>query len=221
MTEQARSSDTLSEFVFTETLPQGVLFVSPDGVLYQVVLAEGAGFRKAEPWPWSISRVASEHRQPVALVAGSFLARNYALVETGRRLPTLTRSAFIDSEGRYAHFIFPDEPLAKLAAQLDATLTPQSGLTAYPENDRWVLGDGHHVFRVYHYAMSSHDQAISLSERFAREHIRAREYPGPAYWQYLPGWKKPSVPAGVWSRRLHSPKRQSRPRLRQSPYLGF
>src|SRR5512143_1263566 len=111
MAEQARSREAQAEFVYTEALPEGVLFVSPDGVLYQVVLAEGAGFRKAEPWPWSTSRVPSEHRSPVALVAGSFLARNSTLVEKGRRLPTLTRSAFIASEGHYAHFTFPDEAL--------------------------------------------------------------------------------------------------------------
>lgn len=191
MIEQVRSMDALPNPVFTESLPEGVLFVSPDGVLYQVVLAERAGFRKAEQWPWSTSRVASEHRQPVALVAGSFLARSYPVVEKGRRLPTLTRSAFIDSDGQPAQFVFPDEPLAKLAAQLDETLTPQSGLTAYPENQRWVLGDGHHVFRVYHYAVSSTGLSIDLAERYAQEHITVWDCSqGPVYWQYIPGWNK-------------------------------
>jgi plasmid segregation protein ParM len=195
MAEQTHSIDALPEPVFTETLPEGVLFVSPDGVLYQVVLAEGAGFRKAEQWPWSTSRVASEHRQPVALVPGSFLARNYPVVEKGRRLPTLTRSAFIDTEGQPAHFAFPDEQLAKFAAQLDATLTPQSGLTAYPENQRWLLGDGQHIFRVYHYAVSLTGLTIDLAERYAREHLKVRDCRfGPSYWQYLPGWKKPAPP---------------------------
>ncbi len=191
MAEQVRSIDALPEPVFTESLPEGVLFVSSDGILYQVVLAEGAGFRKAEPWPWSTSRVPSEHRQPVALVSGSFLARSYPLVEKGRRLPTLTRSAFIDGAGQPAHFAFPDEQLAKLAAQLDETLTPQSGLTAYPEHQRWVLGDGQHVFRVYHYAVGSTGTTIDLAERAAREHVKIRDgSKGPVYWQYIPGWDK-------------------------------
>ncbi len=142
MDEKTRSLDALPETVRTETLPEGALFVSPEGVLYQVVLAEGAGFRKAEPWPTSSLHLKSETRQPVALVPGSLLARNYPVVAEGRRLPTLTRSDIAHPDGAIAHYVFPTEPLAKLAAQLDETLTPQSGLAAQKDNRRWILGDG-------------------------------------------------------------------------------
>ena len=141
-----------TETVRTEMLPEGALFVSPNNVLYQVVMAGSAGFRKAEPWPWPPhSWVGSTERpRAVALVPGSLLARNYPVVAEGKLLPTVSRSDFLDSDGQPGHYVFPNEQLAKLAAQLDETLASQSSLTAWKERRRWILSDGQRTFRVYH-----------------------------------------------------------------------
>jgi plasmid segregation protein ParM len=210
----------LLETVLTETLPEGTLFVSPDGVLYEVVMAERAGFRKAEPWPWSAFNLTSETRQPVALVPGSLLARNYPVVAEGRPLPMMTRPDMLGPDGQPAHFTFPNEQLAKLAAQLDATLTPQSGLAAHKELQRWILSDGHHFFRVYHYRVDSKGEELDLAARFTREHITARDCEqGPRYWQYIPGWSKPAEVQSKAAETVTQPAGKTAPPEKVSPAI--
>jgi hypothetical protein len=124
-----------NEVVRTETLPEGTLFVGNDDVLYQVVMAGNAGFRKAEPWPW-LPRSQSgdvERSSPVALVPGSLLARNYPLMSEGIPLPAVDRADTTRPDGHPSHYLFYDEKLAKLAAQLDEILTHPSGLAARKE----------------------------------------------------------------------------------------
>lgn len=197
------SENVSDEIVRTETLPEGTLFVGSDGMLYQVVMAGGAGFRKAEPWPW-LSRYhspggASDGERPgaVALVPGSLLARNYPVVAEGTPLPVVSRSDIIDPGDRPSHYVFFDEQLARLAAQLDETLAHQSGLAARKERRRWVLGDGLCTFRVYHYQRDSEGMEIDLAARFAEERIEALPCEqGPHYWRYIPAWEvAPRVPA--------------------------
>ncbi|MEE8390514.1 MAG: hypothetical protein V3S14_06915, partial [Anaerolineae bacterium] len=79
------SKNENNEAVRTETLPEGALFVGKDAVLYQVVMAGSAGFRKAEPWPWLPHSQSGNIERPsaVALVPGSLLARNYPVVAEG------------------------------------------------------------------------------------------------------------------------------------------
>jgi len=187
----------MNETVRTDTLPEGTLFVSPDGVLYQVVMAGSASFRKAEPWPW-LSRGWShptERPGPVALVHGSLLARNYPVVAEGTVLPVVDRSDFLDADGRPSHYTFPNDQLARLAAQLDETLAQRSGLAARRERKRWILSDGKRIFRVYHYRNDSYGGTVDLAARFAEEHIEALPCEqGPYYWRYIPTWKE-TLPA--------------------------
>ncbi len=188
-----------NETVRTETLPEGALFVSPDGVLYRVAIAGSAGFRKAEPWPWPPHSWsgATEKPRTVALVPGSLLARNYPVVAEGRPLPVVSRSDFLGPDGQPGHYTFPDEQLARLAAQLDEALAHQSGLAVRKERKRWILSDGRRIFRVYHYQSDSQGGEIDLVTRFAEEHIEALACEqGPHYWQHVPAWEKTlSAPA--------------------------
>ncbi len=180
-------------WVRTETLPEGALFVSPQGVLYQVVMAGGAGFRKAEPWPWLPHGWSGDTERPnaVALSPGSLLARTYPLVAEGRLLPTVTRSDLTSPTGEPSHYVFPNESLAKLAAQLDEALARESGLAARKERRRWVLSDGRRVFRVYHYRRDFLGVETDLEARFVEEHIEALDCTqGPDYWQYIPAWQE-------------------------------
>jgi plasmid segregation protein ParM len=192
--EQVESSGRSFELetVRTETLPEGALFVSLDGVLYQVVMAGSAGFRKAEPWPWPPHAwvgATGEHRA-VALVSGSLLARNYPVVAEGRLLPTVTRSQLLTPDGQAGHYVFRTEQLTKLAARLDEALAHQSGLAAWKERHRWVLSDRQRTFRVYHYQRNNLGEKVDLDARFAEEHIEALPCgQGPSYWQYIPGWE--------------------------------
>lgn len=197
MSKQPSPSNANLETVRTETLPEGALFVSPGGVLYQVVMARAAGFRKAEPWPWIPYGWSGDTERPnaVALVPGSFLARKYPVIAEGLRLPTLTRSDLLAADGKPSHYLFPTEQLAKLAAQLDQTLARQAGLTARQENDRWLLTDGKHTFRVYHYRRGDDGSEVALTARFAAERIAPIPCEqGPAYWRYIPAWEE-SAPA--------------------------
>ncbi|MCP4536960.1 MAG: ParM/StbA family protein [Chloroflexi bacterium] len=184
--------------VRTETLPEGALFVGNDDVLYQVVMAGNAGFRKAEPWPW-LPRSQSdniERPSPVALVPGSLLARNYPLMAKGALLPTIDRANTAGTDGQPSHYLFYDERLARLAAQLDEILAHRSGLAARKDDYRWILGDGHCAFRVYHYQRDSQEIEVDLGARLAEEQINALSCEqGPYYWQYIPIWKAtPRVP---------------------------
>ena len=193
MNDQTRSADRPIETVRTETLPEGILFVSPDGVLYQVVMAGSAGFRKAEPWPWPPHdrRGATERPGAVALVPGSLLARNYPVVAEGMPLPIVSPSDSLSPDGQSSHYIFPDEQLARLAARLDETLSHQSGLAARKERQRCILSDGQHIFRAYHYQSDSRGEEMDLVARFAEEHIEALACEqGPYYWRYIPGWEE-------------------------------
>ena len=187
------------EAVRTETLPEGTLFVSPDGILYQVVMAGSAGFRKAEPWPWPTPAWSGVVEKPgaVALAPGSLLARNYPVVAEGRPLPVMSRSDLVGPDGQPDHYTFPNEQLARLAARLDETLTPQSGLTARKERRRWILSDGQRAFRVYHYRVDDMGIGMDVNARFAEEHIKARPCEqGPYCWRYIPGWEESlSAPA--------------------------
>jgi plasmid segregation protein ParM len=198
------------ESIHTETLPEGAIFVSPDDVLYQIVMAGSAGFRKAEPWPWPPhGRSGTERPRAVALVPGSLLARNYPVVAKGRPLPAVSRSDFLGPDGQPGHYTFPDEKLAKLAAQLDETLAHQSGLAARKENQRWILSDGRRIFRVYHYQSGSRGEQVDLVTRFAKEHIKALTCEqGPYYWRYIPArpaWKEGlNAPAQTTERSLES-----------------
>jgi len=193
MNEQATPTDRPLETVRTETLPEGTLFVSSDGMLYQVVMAGSAGFRKAEPWPWPPHGWSSATRRPraVALVPGSLLARNYPVVAEGRPLPPIRRSDFLDSDGQPTHHVFPTERLAKLAARLDEKMAHQSGLTVQQERTRCILSDGLRTFRVYHYQADRQGKEVDLDTRFAEEQIEAQPCEqGPYYWRYIPGWEK-------------------------------
>ncbi len=194
MNEQTRPADRPLKTIRTETLPEGALFVSPGDVLYQVVMAGSAGFRKAEPWPWPphVWVGSAERPRAVALVPGSLLARNYPVVAEGRPLPTVSQSDFLALDDRPNHYIFSNEQQAKLAAQLDETLSPQSGLAARKERLRWILSDGQIIFRVYHYQHNSLGEEVDLDIRFAEENIKALPcLQGPYYWRYIPGWEEP------------------------------
>jgi len=191
-------ADKPTETVRTETLSEGALFVSPDNVLYQVVMAGSAGFRKAEPWPWPPHSWTGSSERPgtVALVPGSLLARNYPVVAEGKPLPTLSRSDLLNLENQPDHYVFPSERLAKLAAQLDEALAVQSGLAAWKERQRWILSDGQRFFRAYHYHRNNLGEAVDLDGRCAEENIEPlpREQ-GPDYWHYIPGWREtPDAP---------------------------
>lgn len=175
-------ADKPTETIRTETLPEGALFVSPDGVLYQVVMAGSAGFRKAEPWPWPPHSWIGSADKPraVALAPGSLLARNYPVVARGKPVPTANRSDLLDANGQPSHYAFPNERLAKLAAQLDETLMPRSGLTARKERQRWIISDGQRTFRIYHYQSAYLEEGI---QALPCEH-------GPRYWRHIPGWEE-------------------------------
>ena len=193
MNDQIRPADRSLETVHTETLPEGALFVSPDGVLYQVVMAGSAGFRKAEPWPWPTHGRSGATERPgaVALVPGSLLARNYPVVAEGRPLPTLSWADLSGPDSRPSHHTFPNEQLAKLAARLDEALAHRSGLAARKERERWILSDGQRIFRVYHYQSDSRGGEVDLVTRFAGEHIEALACEqGPYYWRYIPAWEE-------------------------------
>ncbi len=179
------------ETVSTATLPEGTLFVSPDDVLYQVVMAGSAGFRKAEPWPWLAHNWDGDAERPqaVALVPGSLLARNYSVVSEGTPLPAIDRPGLLGPDGQPVHFVFPTEHIAKLAAQLDETLARQTGLEARKEGRRWVLGDGRHSFRIYLYQRDTLGIDTGLADRLAEEQIKPLPcHQGPSYWRYIPGW---------------------------------
>jgi len=189
-------ADRPIETVRTETLPEGALFVSPDNVLYQVVMAGSAGFRKAEPWPWPPHSWTGSAERPraVALVPDSLLARNYPVVAEGKPLPTINRDDFLNADGQPVHYVFRQEQLAKLAAQLDETLSPQSGLTAWRERQHWILSDGQRTFRVYHYQSDNLGKAVALDARFTEEGVEPLPCEqGPHYWRYIPGWEEALV----------------------------
>ncbi|MCX7680614.1 MAG: ParM/StbA family protein [Anaerolineae bacterium] len=183
------------EWVLTSTLPEGALFVSPDGILYQVVMAKGGGFRKAEPWPWLPYgwSIDAERPNAVALVPDSPLARNYPVVARGKPLPNVSLEELSPPGGRPIHYIFPTEQLARLAAQLDETLAHTPNLKAYRTAGRWVLalsGKEVMLLRVYHYLEDSAGTPMDLEARFAGERIEALPCTqGPSYWRYIPGWR--------------------------------
>ncbi len=201
MNEQVRSADRPLETVRTETLPEGALFVSPDGILYQVVMAGSAGFRKAEPWPWPPNVWSGRTKRPtaVALVPESLLARNYPVVAEGRPLPAVSRSDLLDPDNQPSHYVFSNERLAKLAAQLDQALAHRSGLAARKERQRWLLSDGQVTFRVYHCQSDSLGVEVDMNTRLAAENITVRSCKqGPYYWRYIPGWEEDlSTPGGA------------------------
>jgi len=193
MNNQVKLADRLheNETVRTETLPEGALFVSPGGVLYQVVMAGSAGFRKAEPWPSHGRSGAAEKPSAVVLAPGSLLARFHPVVAEGTPLPRMGRSDFLGPDGQPSHYTFPDEQLARLATQLDQTLAHQSGLAARKKDQHWILSDGRQIFRTYHYQRDSQGEKIDLAMRFAREHIESLTCEqGPYYWRYIPTWKE-------------------------------
>ena len=186
-----KPADKPLKTIHTDTLAAGALFVSPDGVLYQVVTAG----RKAERWPPNDRSVATEKSHTVALMPGSFLARRYPVVAEGTSLPTMKWADFLGSGKQPSHYTFPEEELARLAAWLDQALAHPSGLGARQEHARWILSDGQDTFRVYHYQFDSQGEEIDLSTRFydkgAEEHIEALTcYQGPHYWQYIPDWEE-------------------------------
>jgi plasmid segregation protein ParM len=175
----------------TRSLPEGALFVAADGTIYQVVLAGSAGFRKAKRWGGS-------DREAVALVPDSPLTLHYPVVEHGTPLPRLTRADLTAAEGQTSHFTFPTEKLARAAAYLDEALAWQSGCMARKENQRWLLTDGLHQFRVYHYEKADDGRLLNLAARFDAENIRALSHTqGPAYWSYLPGAAGDSEPSAA------------------------
>jgi plasmid segregation protein ParM len=178
MMEIGQMSDQTTR-VPTRSLPEGALFVADDGTIYQVVLAGSAGFRKAKRWGGS-------DREAVALVPDSPLAYHYPVVEYGSPLPRLTRTDLTTAEGESSHFLFPDEKLARAAAYLDEALAWQSGCMARKENHRWLLTDGLHQFRVYHYEEDEDGQPIDLASRFDAEDKVLSYTQGPAHWSYLP-----------------------------------
>jgi plasmid segregation protein ParM len=168
-------------FVPTRSLPEGTLFVAQDGIIYQVILAGSAGFRKAKRW-------GGTDRDAVALVPDSPLAYHYPVIELGSPLPRLKRSDLTTSEGLASHFFFPTEALARAAARLDEVLAWQSGCVVRKENNRWLMTDGLHHFRVYHYEKADDDQSLDLRARFEAENIESLPHTqGPTYWAYLPG----------------------------------
>ena len=182
--------------VRTATLEEGDLFVSPDGTLYQVVMAGSGGFRKAEPWPWLPHSWSGDVERPnaVALVPGSLLARNYPVIAEGIHLPHLTLEDFQGPDEQPGHYVFPVEQLAKLAAQLDETLSRHTGLSARKERHRWILTDGRNILRSYHYIRDDIGLSVDLAARFDEEGIQALPCAqGPSYWQYIPGWQESPV----------------------------
>jgi plasmid segregation protein ParM len=180
MKEINRAPDQAT-FVPTRSLPEGALFVAQDGIIYQVILAGSAGFRKAKRW-------GGTDRDAVALVPDSPLAYHYPVIEHGSPLPRLKRSDLATSEGLASHFFFPTEALARAAAHLDEVLAWQSGCIVRKENNRWLMTDGLHHFRVYHYEKADDDQSLDLRARFEEENIESLPHTqGPAYWVYLPG----------------------------------
>lgn len=204
MTE-SNSQPAQARRVLTRSLSEGTLFVADDGVVYQVVLAGSAGFRKAKRWGGS-------DREAVALVPGSPLAYHYPVVEYGIPLPRFKRADLTATEGEASHFVFPTEKLARTAAYLDEALAWQSGCMARKENHRWQLTDGMHQFRAYHYAKAQDDQPFDLASRFAAENIQALPYSeGPAYWSYLLGTIGPEEPPPVVT---ESPKPSQQPKSR-------
>ncbi|MEE8390938.1 MAG: ParM/StbA family protein, partial [Anaerolineae bacterium] len=65
-----------------------------------------------------------------------------------------------------------------------------SGLAARKEQQRWILSDGHHIFRIYHYQRDGQGMEIDLVTRLAEERVQAISCEqGPYYWQYMPTWK--------------------------------
>jgi plasmid segregation protein ParM len=186
-----KPADNPLKTIHTDTLAAGTLFVSPDGVLYQVVTAGSIGFRKAERWPPHDRSVAAKESRTVALVPGSLPARRHPVVAEGTLLPRMKWADFTGPGRQPSHYTFPKEELARLAAWLDQTLAHPSGLGARKEHARWILSDGQDTFRVYHYQFDSQEEEIDLSTRFAEEHIEALAcYQGPHYWQYIPGWEE-------------------------------
>jgi plasmid segregation protein ParM len=179
MTEPDRLPKQASQ-VLTRSLPEGELFVAGDGVIYQVVLAGSAGFRKAKRWGGS-------DQEAVALVPDSPLAYHYPVVEHGTPLPRPKRAELTGEDDETVHFSFPNEKLARAAANLDEALAWHAGCMARKEDDRWILTDGMHEFRVYHYEWSDDNLAFDLETRFEIENVDALPHSeGPAYWSYLP-----------------------------------
>jgi plasmid segregation protein ParM len=177
------SSPTLDQasLVPTRSLPEGALFVAQDGIIYQVILAGSAGFRKAKRW-------GGTDRDAVALVPDSPLAYHYPVMEHGLPLPRLKRFDLTNAEGLATQFYFPTEKLARTAAHLDEVLAWQSGCVARKENARWLMTDGLHHFRVYHYQESDDGEPIDLKARFEAENIESLPFNrGPDHWAYLPG----------------------------------
>ena len=171
----------------TRSLPEGALFVADDGVIYQVILAGSAGFRKAKRW-------GGTDRDAVALVPDSPLAYHYPVMEHGIPLPRLKRSDLTTPEGLASHYYFPSEELARTAAHLDEVLAWQSGCIVRKENERWLLTDGLHHFRVYHYDKSDDGLPLNLQARFEAENVESLSFArGPTYWAYLPN-AEPEAP---------------------------
>jgi plasmid segregation protein ParM len=180
MKENSQALDQAS-LVPTRSLPEGALFVAQDGVIYQVILAGSAGFRKAKRW-------GGTDRDAVALVPDSPLAYHYPVMEHGLPLPRLKRSDLTNPESLASQFFFPTEELARTAAHLDEVLAWQSGCVARKENGRWLMTDGLHHFRVYHYTEGDDGQAMDLKARFEAESIESLPFnQGPGYWAFLPG----------------------------------
>lgn len=129
----------------------------------------------------------------MALVPGSPLARNYPVVARGRPIPPISLEDLRGSSGSPAHYVFPIERLARLAAQLDETLAHTANLKAYKSAGRWILalfGKEAIPLRVYHHLEDDAGITTDLAARFAGERIEALPCTqGPSYWQYIPGWK--------------------------------
>lgn len=193
MTDWDRFGNRPLQIIRTDTLPEGSFFVSPEGALYKVVMAGKAGFRKAELWPLTPLNANNLAQFPhsVALVPGSLLASNYPVIAIGRQLPALTIADFLNSNGQPSRFQFPDERLAKLAAQLDEALAPDSGLIARRGHLRWVLSDGKRIFRVYYHPPGYQQEVVNTLTPISGHDLRKVPLckDGPPYWQYLPGWE--------------------------------
>jgi plasmid segregation protein ParM len=107
-------------------------------------------------------------------------------VEYGLPLPRLNRTDLTTADGQASQFLFPSEKLARAAANLDEALAWQSGCMARKENDRWLLTDGLHQFRVYHYERADDGRSLDLATRFDTDDEALSYDQGPAYWSHLP-----------------------------------
>jgi len=116
------------------------------------------------------------------------------VIAEGIPLPHLTLEDFRGPDEQPGHYVFPVEQLAKLAAQLDETLSRHTGLSARKECHRWILTDGRNILRSYHYIRDDIGLSVDLAARFDEEGIQALPCAqGPSYWQYIPGWQESPV----------------------------